>query len=302
MNSAIFIDQFSPPSKDHFDLLEYGSKNFDVLYVFITGTRRPRSAYNPWTYNEKVKFLRDYEQRENVIFNPAYDYYYNDWKWANEIMDLDPMSPSTIIGNPYSPLFHEYKQGGPKIIPENKHLDGLSEPVLKDWQKQNEELINKTLLPEKNFYTQYKSKWASAPHPPTFNTVDCLVVCNGNALLIRRQHDPGKNLLSLPGGYIDPDKPLKLSALKELKKETGISIPKKELNDYFKKVKVFDHPLRSRRGRIITHVHFFQINSSVLPPLSAKNARWCPLHRVWYSSHSFFEDHWDIILNMTGNL
>ena len=48
-----------------------------------------------------------------------------------------------------------------------------------------------------------QAKWATAPYPPVFVTVDAVVRIAQQVLLIRRGHSPGKGLLALPGGFIE---------------------------------------------------------------------------------------------------
>ena len=88
--------------------------------------------------------------------------------------------------------------------------------------------------------------------------------------------------------------------LRELREETNIGVPNVELKKFFVKSHVFDHPLRSSRGRTITHAYLFQLdNKGILPKVQggddAKEAMWVPISDLPYLEETFFEDHMHII-------
>jgi len=47
---------------------------------------------------------------------------------------------------------------------------------------------------EQAFVARYRAGWANAPYPPTFVTVDAVVVQSGHVLLVERKARPGKGL------------------------------------------------------------------------------------------------------------
>lgn len=145
----------------------------------------------------------------------------------------------------------------------------------------------------------YKEQWRGAPFPPTFVTVDAIVKKSGHVLICRRNIYPGKGLLCLPGGFLKGSESLIESCLRELKEESRIKIPKDELRKRIIKEKVFDHPLRSTRGRTITHGFYFDLGTGSLPKVHGETdvdkAFWMPLNEVSERADEFFEDHWHII-------
>lgn len=152
---------------------------------------------------------------------------------------------------------------------------------------------------EFEFENKHKTMWANAPYPPTFNTVDSIVVCNNHVLLVKRRFAPGRGLWALPGGYINQKEFLFDACIRELREETRLRVAPAILKGSLKAEKTFDHPERSLRGRIITQAFFFQLDLDELPPVrgddDAERAQWIPLAQVRRMSEVMFEDHFDIV-------
>ena len=145
----------------------------------------------------------------------------------------------------------------------------------------------------------YKASWASAPFPPTFVTVDAVVVCTGHVLVVRRKGQPGAGLVALPGGFIKHDELIIDACIRELKEETGIKVPIDKLKSSIVDQRIFDHPNRSLRGRTITHAFCINLGHGELPRVKgmddADKAWFMPLRTALASEHLFFEDHFHII-------
>ncbi|MEL0210066.1 MAG: NUDIX domain-containing protein, partial [Novosphingobium sp.] len=58
----------------------------------------------------------------------------------------------------------------------------------------------KALLEEAEFLSGYPAQWGKGP----FVTADAVVVQSGHILLVERGRAPGKGLLALPGGFVNP--------------------------------------------------------------------------------------------------
>ena len=160
------------------------------------------------------------------------------------------------------------------------------------------------LKAEYNFNKEYKanSRFVGLPYDPIFVATDAVVTCNGHVLLIRRGFNPGKGLLALPGGYLQSDLPIVENAVKELREETKIRIDKNTLAKSICGMHVFDFPLRSLRGRVITHAYHFRLDADGdLPTVSRKGgddavgAMWIPISALPDYEEQFFEDHYEII-------
>jgi len=149
--------------------------------------------------------------------------------------------------------------------------------------------------------------WASAPYPPVFVTVDALIECAGHVLLIVRGCAPGKGLYALPGGFLEQRETVYQSALRELQEETGLHLLPGDIAHALKGVRVFDHPDRSQRGRVITHAHHFDLGARRLPEVSgsddAMSASWVPIGELAALEDRFHDDHFHILdsfLGLTG--
>ena len=167
-----------------------------------------------------------------------------------------------------------------------------------------------SLVQEADFIRDYRTKWANAPFPPVFVTVDAVVVQGGHVLLVRRGGNPGKGQLALPGGFVNEHEKLRTAAIRELREETQISdakgvIPPAMLASFIEDAatRVFDDPYRSARGRTITHAFLFRLpdRTALFKVKGSDDAA----HADWYrlgdlDPRDFFEDHWFILQEMTG--
>lgn len=161
---------------------------------------------------------------------------------------------------------------------------------------------------EYEYYKTYKEKHSfkddKIPYDPIHNTVDALVIKSGCVLLVKRKFHPGINQYALPGGFIDRYESIEDAAIRELKEETRIRVPARILRDKIKDKQIFDHPERSLRGRVITHVSLFNLGHGALPDIKegsdAKGAEWVPMSDVMKMEDQLFEDHYDIICQMTS--
>jgi 8-oxo-dGTP diphosphatase len=111
-------------------------------------------------------------------------------------------------------------------------------------------------------------------------TVDVLlfnIECTpARVLLIRRKNPPFQNLWAIPGGFIEMDEEMKISALRELKEETGVD----RLNLVYSTL--HEKPGRDPRGRTITGVYVALLEQSVgiTAGDDASDAEWFPLDRL----------------------
>lgn len=163
----------------------------------------------------------------------------------------------------------------------------------------------KILFEEYKMVRAYKEMWKVAPFPPTFVTVDAVVVQSGHVLLVKRKAMPGAGLWALPGGFLDQDETLLDGAIRELKEETKIKVPVPVLKGSIKSQKTFDNPRRSLRGRTITTAFFIDLGfSETMPKVKgaddAEVARWVPFKDI--NPAEVFEDHASIIDYFTNIL
>ncbi|WP_184034125.1 bifunctional nicotinamide-nucleotide adenylyltransferase/Nudix hydroxylase [Chitinivorax tropicus] len=172
--------------------------------------------------------------------------------------------------------------------------------------RQTEQYRN--LVTEYAYIQDYKRSWARAPYPPTFVTVDTMVVYSGHILLVRRRTQPGKGLWALPGGFVDQQERIRDAAIRELREETKLKVPAPVLAGSIRASRVFDHPKRSLRGRTITHAFLIELppTQDGLPKVKgsddADKAKWVPLFEFSRMEDQLFDDHFYIVNWFLGQI
>lgn len=178
------------------------------------------------------------------------------------------------------------------------------------------------LTDEHHIIKDYKDSWAQKPerilydadgkevivkegppYPVIFQTVDAVVTQSGHVLMVTRGAAPGKGLLALPGGFVNPNETLQEAAIRELREETKIDVPDKVLVGSIVWNRSFDDPHRSARGRTITQAYHIDLEPrNSLPKVrgsdDAIHAQWIPINQL--DKTKIFEDHYAIISIMTG--
>jgi bifunctional NMN adenylyltransferase/nudix hydrolase len=162
------------------------------------------------------------------------------------------------------------------------------------------------LRDEFRFVNAYRASWATAPYPPTFVTVDAVVIQGGYVLMVKRKFSPGKGLWALPGGFLGQDETAQAACVRELREETGIKVPVPVINGSITHQHLFDKPDRSTRGRTITQAFLVELTGgdTQLPKVKgsddASDAKFFSLDIIDTMRSQIFEDHWDIINFMVG--
>ncbi|GKW50145.1 bifunctional nicotinamide-nucleotide adenylyltransferase/Nudix hydroxylase [Halomonas sp. NCCP-2165] len=159
------------------------------------------------------------------------------------------------------------------------------------------------LLEEQHLLNQYRKAWEQAPYPPIFVTVNAVVVQSGHVLLVRRGAAPGKGLLALPGGFINPHERLLDACLRELRERVRLKVPEPVLKGSLRGQRLFDEPHRSWRGRTLAEAFYFALRPEqqlpqLKPAKGGEQARWVALADL--EPESLFEDHFFIIQNFLG--
>jgi len=180
----------------------------------------------------------------------------------------------------------------------------LLPPSVAQWLSEfSASTVCQDLREEQAFVTAYRQAWAAAPYEPNFVTVDAVVVQSGHVLLIERDRRPGRGLLALPGGFLDPGERILDACLRELHEETGISVSPAMLRAGIRKSQVFDAPHRSARARTITHAFLIELEPDGALPVvvgsdDARTAQWVPFSAL--DPERLFEDHYFVIQALTG--
>ena len=151
---------------------------------------------------------------------------------------------------------------------------------------------------------RYKEAWRAAPYAPTFVTVDAVLQCAGQVLLIRRGKAPGRGLLAVPGGFIEERETTWQSCLRELEEETHLKLLDETMRRALRSTAVFDHPDRSQRGRTITHAHHFDLGDRELPEVRADDdaaaVEWVRVADLAGMEDRFFDDHFHMLDHFLG--
>lgn len=94
-------------------------------------------------------------------------------------------------------------------------------------------------------------------------------------LLIKRKNEPFKDCWAFPGGFLDMNETLSECASRELKEETGLTVPSKDLSF----VTMLDEVERDPRGRVLSAVFACLLREDVTVQASddAKKVAWFPV-------------------------
>ncbi|NLR73014.1 bifunctional nicotinamide-nucleotide adenylyltransferase/Nudix hydroxylase [Novosphingobium sp. ERN07] len=345
---GVFIGRFQPLHVGHEHVIARTLEQVERLIVLVGSANVARDPRNPFTYDEREAMLRSAFRHEvaqgRLIIAPIDDHVYSDTAWVVQVQRTvralvlehgnghgfqnhglrDFRVALTGYGKDassfYLKLFPEWEnlqvdsQYGtfsssdvrvryfqriaevPASILSAGVADFLREFMLGD--------MFKALLEEAEFLAAYPAQWGKGP----FVTADAVVVQSGHILLVERGRAPGKGLLALPGGFVNPAERIRDAAIRELREETAISdgkgqIPPAMLASFIEdaRTRVFDAPNRSMRGRIITHAFLFRLPErrklfSVKGGDDAAHAQWYRFGDL--SPEMLFEDHWAIIEEM----
>lgn len=320
---SVFIGRFQPFHNSHLKVCQQGLREAKHLIILIGSAFTSRSIRNPFTFEERRDMITNSLGGQQYTVLPLRDYFYSNNAWMAEVQKqvaaITTLSSSICILKNKKDSTGDYLDWFPKWASvdimcktvlnatdirkefltkgEVGHAPEGTLAVLESFGMGNRRFLN--LAAEYSAIADYKTSWASAPYPPTFVTTDAVCICGGHVLLVRRLGSPGIGLYALPGGFLGQDEVLEDSCLRELKEETRIKVPVAVLRGSIKDRRVFDHPLRSTRGRTITHAYYINLGDKELPKVrgdsDADKAFWMPLNEVGKNMDKFFEDHYQII-------
>jgi bifunctional NMN adenylyltransferase/nudix hydrolase len=288
--------------------------------------------------SEMIRACLNQEESAKTHIIPVRDYFYNDNLWLTEIQqgvrNLAGDNPSVVLYGTYKDASSYYVQAFPQW--EFRALDvrssdnatnvrnnlfedpegdtkwddkksgpwhlGVPRPAA-EWIRSNIKTTLagrfKRLQADHSYFKNYREQFKGLKFPPIFVTADAVVTMSGHLIVVRRGGVPGAGLLALPGGFLRSDERIQDGMLRELREETRIKMPREELRRRIVGSRVFDHPGRSQRGRVITHAFHIDLGMGELPEIKgsddAASAQWMPLADVWHKEDQFFEDHWQII-------
>lgn len=338
----VLIGRFEPVHHGHLAVLRHALSQARKVIVLIGSAMRPRNVRNPWNASERAVMLRAAvaADADRLLCAPLSDHLYNENAWIAAVQSTiadalarDGAPPNARVGLiggeldetiDYLRAFPQWERvevpqtdtlsaseirdhffagdaGGRRLIEAN--VPGAVFEMLEAFRKTSPAYA--TLVAEFEFVQAYRRGWRSAPYPPTFVTVDAVVVHSGHVLLVKRGAQPGLGLWALPGGFVRTREPILEAVLRELREETRLKLPAPVLRGSLVGREVFDHPDRSLRGRTITHAFHFNFPAGALPAVKggddAARARWFTLAETRQMQEHLYEDHYFILEHFIGS-
>ena len=333
-DTAIYIGRFEPFHSGHLALLRRALEVAHSVIVVVGSAWQARTPKNPFTWAEREVMIREAlppADRARVQVLPMRDYY-NEAVWVRAVIrgveelaganariglvgHFKDATSSYLSAFPGWELIHVERQGGidgttirdayfgatpasvaEALAPLATEIPASTLAVLERFAQTPD---YPRLQEEWRMLRGYREAWAAAPYPPVFVTVDAVLRCQDQVLLIRRAHAPGKGQLAVPGGFIEQRETVWQSCLRELAEETHCSLPEGALRAALRSVAVFDHPDRSQRGRTITHAHYFDLGDAPFPSVQADDdaalVQWTPIADLPGMEEDFFEDHFHML-------
>lgn len=333
-----FITRAQPLHIGHVRVIQEALQRARRVIIGIGSANSPRTFRNPFTFDERYTMIKNSfsaEDAERIECVPIADFPYNDVAWIKNVHQqvknvtwnyrAGIEQRIGLIGyakdhtSYYLNLFPDWGNINveQKVIynaTDVREAYFTSNPQISDlvvapgainFMKEFLETPDfKYIVDEWNYIKGYRKSWADAktPHPVSFQTADALVTHGAHVLLIKRKAAPGKGLWAMPGGFLEVPKHETLfqAALREAWEETNLDIPEAAMRGSLVSEKTFDAPHRSERGRIITQVFHFCLNTEMKRPKvragsDAGKAEWKLITDL--DPKDFFEDHYYIIMD-----
>jgi bifunctional NMN adenylyltransferase/nudix hydrolase len=326
-DALVFIGRFQPFHNGHRAVIERALSLANEVVVVLGSSFSARSLRNPFTFDERKAMIEATFPSERVKVVPVSDYPFDDDKWVSAIQTIvDTTVPDAkdvgLIGHSkdsssyYLNIFPKWKNHVEVPNVEGINATDIRNNFLKSnttqWAGSNNvpEPVNKWLLhnfeafdslrAEHKMIQNYKESWKSAPFSPIFVTTDAVVVQSGHVLLIERGRAPGKGLLALPGGFLNPNERIEDGMIRELHEETKIKLQPQVLRGSIEGRTVVDTPDRDPRGRTITHAFYIKLKDQQdLPHVrgsdDAAKATWYTFAEVLKMRDCFYADHFHIL-------
>lgn len=337
----VYIGRFQPFHIAHSRTINKAFTLTNKVVVLVGSAENSLSPKNPFTFKQRKQMIEDQftsgflsVSGKQLIVEPIKDHTYDDSEWikeVGEIIDYHSVNENIKIAKIghdkdhssfYLNFFPQWKSIEVPAYPETgETIDAtkirnlmfsnnisfvrsvVSQETYRIIDQYTKTSDFRVLQDEWELVEAYKKSWANSPYPPTFVTVDSVVVQSGHILLVQRGQDSGIGLWALPGGFLDPKETLEQANVRELEEETNIKLQTETLLRAITKSGVFDSPNRSTRGRTITHAKLYQLNDAKpLPKVSKSseslNVKWISFSEFDKMESQMYEDHFHIANHM----
>lgn len=330
---AIIIGRWQILQRGHGTLLRAALAEAPEVIVVIGSAWHSRDSRNPFTWQERQQQFESVlspQDRARVTFLPVRDYY-DDERWAEAVRSgvakraardkritlvgfkkdstsgyldnfpgwtlLEIVPEYDISSTDLRAIYFEMEDLRVAFTIMGNYVEPGALAYLEAWSKLP---AWRTCAAEHKAVLDYRKKYTAR-----FSlTADAVVTANDHVLLIRRGGDIGHGLWALPGGFVEPQERFLAAAVRELGEETSYKPLPITLKNAYRSQAVFDHPLRSPRGRLITNAFHFDLGSAHLPEVrgrdDAKEARWIAIADLPALEEQLFEDHACILDHFLG--
>lgn len=330
---AIVVGRWQLPHLGHQSLFEKALSVSERVIVVIGSSFRSRDTKNPFTWQERqamIEGMLSPAELERVSFLPIRDYHDDD-RWNRAVQkgveslvartdklalvgfkkdstsyyldnfpswqSVDVQPTVDIDATALRKVYFESEDMGTCLKVLKPYLHPAVSLFLQAWSKLP---CYALLAREQAVIVAYRKKWTA----PWYQTADAVVQVSGHVLLIQRGGDVGYGLWAVPGGFVNEGERIYPAALRELKEETSLAFLRSTMKGALRSSAVFDHPLRSPRGRIVTQAFHFVFGPGNLPEVHARDdameARWVPIAELPSYEDKLFEDHGTILDHFVG--
>lgn len=88
--------------------------------------------------------------------------------------------------------------------------------------------------------------------------VDAIIVYEHKLVFIRRKNEPYRDMLALPGGFVEADETTEQAVLREVREETGLN------GEILKLVGVYSDPHRDPRGPVVSACYLLKATGTCM--------------------------------------